>query len=524
MIRKQQSYNKFIVALILVASLASSSLISPLVSAVSVYDNAYQQTESLEIRGKGYGQDCGTEDITSSWNAKLLADPSVGDSFSNALDSGSWAIGQTKADNGMAGVHDDFVRIYWTESTEMELNFQHMFSTFYETRLVKSDANQPIHQALIRSNFTGSVGGQNCDIIVQDAGTSNDVQFTDNFTMAQASREVRGYLAVGVNVNYPDDYEGDVVASGSMDEDEDGLSFAQESAQGTLDSGKDTDGDGLSDYTESQWYPNRQSIFCDTSCAYPNPLQKDLYIEIDWMKDSSRVMKPSATQLAKVEEAFTDQDIVVHFDAGQYGGGNELPTYTQDLSFYRTDTATDFYDYKYGNSSITANFDTDRYKIWHYVITGYRYTQNLDSSGASYVGDDDTFISLGKLEDDQGSSADNAIAGTLLHELGHSVCLSDTQQYPTQPTGCVYAGIDTEDDPVYSSYHSVMNYDYQFSSLVDLSNGTGTPEDHDDWGAVAEGMGDFVNSDAEGENPDNQNFMSPNSRTFAPRVIRHITH
>lgn len=477
------------------------SLAQP-VSASSIYDDYFHRTESLEVKNAS----C-SKDVTMTWMDHLGV---YTNSFQNAYINGSWGVSQLPryGVDGNGNVTEKAVIVYWNESQDMTVSWAAFGTWGYM-------AATPVTNSVILQ--IQSCSG-NPSLYVSQYGTPAYISTPDG--------TVANFLYNG-EVVYPQGYEGELVSvsnPNNVDDDSDGLKWSQEMLEGTLDTSKDTDDDGLSDYIESQWYPDRQTVFCGTSCVYPNPTKKDLYVEIDWMKNGTRIIKPSTTQLTKVEEAFADQDITVHFDTGQYGGGNELPTYTQDLSFYRTSTATDFYDYKYGNSSITANFDTDRYKIWHYVITGYRYTQNLNSSGASYVGDDDTFISLGKLEDDQGSSADNAIAGTLLHELGHSVCLSDTQQYPTQPTGCVYAGIDTEDDPVYSSYHSVMNYDYQFSSLVNLSNGTGTPEDHDDWSAVAEGMGDFVNSDAEGENPDNQNFMSPNSRTFTSDVVRRITH
>lgn len=503
MIRKLQSYNKFIVVLIL-ASLVGSSLISPLASAASVYDDAYQQTETLEIRGEGYGQDCSTENIISSWSSKLLADPSVGSSFGNALESGSWAIAQTKTDNGMAGVHDDFVRIYWTESNEMELDFQHMFSTFYETRLVKSDTNQPIHQALIRSNFAGYVGGQNCNIIVQDAGTSDDALFTHNFTMTQGSAEIRGYIAVNVNVNYPDDYEGDVVANGSIDEDEDGLSFAKESAQGTSDNSKDTDGDGLSDYVESQWYPSRQSVFCGTSCTYPNPTQKDIYVEIDWMKNSSnQVFKPTNSQLSLVEDMYADKGINFHADTGQYGGGNELAVYTHSLSRVATSGQVDFWDYKNGGDGIAANFSSDRSLIWRYLIYGYEYASSSGtSSGWSEVMGDDIFISGGWINNLSGlASLDRAIANTIAHETGHALCLSSVQVFVEQPAGCIYDGVDNDDpnDAEYNlaNYKSVMNYRYQLTDqddmdVVNYSDGSHGTGDHDDWNGVLAGMGGFA--------------------------------
>lgn len=113
------------------------------------------------------------------------------------------------------------------------------------------------------------------------------------------------------------------------------------------------------------------------------------------MKDASNnLYKPSSTQLSLVEDIFDDHGINFHADTGQYGGGSELSSYEQTLPFVQDSNNFDFYDYKNGTSTTSANFDSNRKRIWHYMISGYQYAENTGSSGVSFAGDDDFFISV----------------------------------------------------------------------------------------------------------------------------------
>jgi hypothetical protein len=305
------------------------------------------------------------------------------------------------------------------------------------------------------------------------------------------------------DVTYPQGYEGKQIHTTSewADLDGDGLIKSQEDTQGTSNSQKDSDGDGLNDLIESQWYPQRDDVFCGTSCTYPDPLAKDLYVEIDWMKNSSnRTFKPSSTQITFVENMFDDNGINLHVDTGQFGGGNELSTYTHTLPRTTTTGQTDFLDYKNGNSSesISANFSPDRNLIWRYMIYGYNYAESTSSSGWSETMGDDLFISGGLIEDMTGLvNTDRAIANTIAHELGHTICLSDEQIYVEQPAECVFFGIDNDDDiALLEDYFSVMNYRYQLTDIddmgvVDYSDGSNGLNDHDDWAGVQLGVGGF---------------------------------
>lgn len=317
---------------------------------------------------------------------------------------------------------------------------------------------------------------------------------------------INGSPLPSLHFNYPAGYAGTPIADEVTDSDGDGLSVAKEIEQGTYDNKADTDGDGLNDKQESVWNTNRDNIFCNTNvtpyvCAYPNPVVKDLYVEIDWMKDSNdRSFKPTSTQLNLVKDAYEDKGIIFHADTGQFGGGKQLPVFSGSLIFAHTENKLDFYDQKNGTSTVTANFNSNRRNIWHYMIAGYNHEVTdgeAGSTGASFPGDDDSIISIEMVESMNPSNIDTAIAGTILHELGHNLCLTraSSVNYPNQPSECIYSEIDKPLNQNPSlHYDSVMNYRFQLSKTNYSDGANGSPDDHDDWHAITLGMDDFVDS------------------------------
>jgi hypothetical protein len=290
----------------------------------------------------------------------------------------------------------------------------------------------------------------------------------------------------------------------NQDGDSDGLYDDDELLQGTSDDLADTDGDGLDDHKESQLNANRDDIFCNiavTSCAYPDPLQRDIYVETDWMVKpggGGYSMQPTSTHTDPIVEAFAKESVNIYFDTGQYGGGNEI-SYIEDLQITPESAVTDLYDFRDGEEGQSQNLATNRKDIWRYLVLGYNYGEYPTSTGANFAGSDEFFVSYGLLKDNPSGfgyvSFDTALSGTIIHELGHSLCLTSgsTPAYSGQDATCRFDGIDSSSPP-YPYYLSAMTYLYQFD-IVDYSNGeneNGSDIDHNDWLALNTGMKDFT--------------------------------
>jgi streptogramin lyase len=280
----------------------------------------------------------------------------------------------------------------------------------------------------------------------------------------------------------------------STDSDGDGVTQIQELQQGTSDFLDDTDTDGLSDLTESQWFVDRDDVFCNlvvTYCEYPDPLQKDLYVEVDWMDDGTTNMQPTSSHVAAVEIALAAKGVRPHFDNGSLGGGNQVPYFSNVNFLPDANDDQDFYDFKNGNGLISAQFDSlKRYGIWRYVLVVPEINGSSAIQGIAYAGDDDSMLAYETLQTNHGLSFDDAFANTMLHELGHNLCLSGSTSYSGQDATCVFEGID---DTYSSDYESSMNYAFQY--LKNLSDGSNGVDDHDDWSAVAVGFDDFTSQE-----------------------------
>lgn len=477
-------------AVLSIASFGASSA-----SAISVYDDALATVDNLK-----YGPINNYQDVTSTYTS-LFSDcnPSYLTSFQTALSSGNWLVKQQIGAYLLSpGVYQSTyeVEITWSESdntaevffSEPDINFPYGrigLVDSYPPKTLTATFNwwsgQPQIQCWNGGNYLMS---KPVDVDATSApGGYHSAIFSNTFP-----------------VNYPEDYEGGLVPTIDFDadDDEDGVTLIQEMQQGTFDNNKDTDGDGISDLKESIWYEDRDDVFCDTTtppytCAYPDPTSKDLYVEMDWMYDpiEDRPFKPKGIQLEKIEDAFDAKGIKFHADTGQFGGGNELQSYENFLYMGDSPTTADFTDFKLGYDSHPANFNTDREGVWHYMISGYGFAEDPTSSGIAEVGGSESFISSGLIEDTfTYADLDEALAGTMIHEIGHNLCLSDALVYVDQPSGCAHGGVDS-DSVAYVLYDSAMNYRYQFET-IDYSDGSHGLNDHDDWSAVKLGISEFT--------------------------------
>ncbi|MDX2776627.1 hypothetical protein PV379_04675 [Streptomyces caniscabiei] len=495
--------SKFVGLLLVILSLFCSLFMPTLSYAAGNY--GIFKTPSIYIGGTSNAGTCSTQDVSTNWTDFMSQDINNPLSYRNTW---NYISGYDNARQTLDAFHDEFVANVATGSgwavSRTDPNVYgagiavslYTFSPSSELNVVQNGISTST--PYFRSVSFGLNPNVGCRF------QAFDYKNTLNFTI-YVSESYPLFFVASDDINYPADYTGEPIPTSNewADLDGDGLIADQEATQSTSNANKDTDGDGLNDYIESQWYPNRSAVFCGTSCAYPNPTQKDVYLQIDWMKNSSnQTFKPTSAQLSLVEDMYADKGINFHADTGQYGGGNELATYTHSLRRVAAAGQVDFWDYKNGGDGIVANFASDRSLIWRYMIYGYEYYDSEGtSSGWSEVMGDDIFISGGWIENlSELTSVDRAIANTMAHETGHALCLSNQQIFAEQPTECIYDGIDNDDenDPEHDlvNYKSVMNYRYQLTDqddlgAVDYSDGSHGTGDFNDWGGVLTGMDGF---------------------------------
>lgn len=296
--------------------------------------------------------------------------------------------------------------------------------------------------------------------------------------------------------------------SESADNDQDGLTQAQEFVQGTSDFDWDEDGDGLTDYVESIYYEKRQKSFCHAvnteTCALPVPFKKDVFLEIDWMHAPLREsFEPSQTQVDLMEAVFQEQDINLHIDTGQYGGGSEVAYASSMLinADANNNTRININGYKRGGNLGGSQYETfdivGRYGIWRYMILADSI-ENGSIYGIAHPGDDDALVAAGNLADDYSESYESQVSKTILHELGHNLCLANPNSqhplglsYSAQSENCISANIDSSQ--AYGNYLSIMNNTYRnepTNSMVFSSGANGTG-DFADWIGIRQGTDDF---------------------------------
>lgn len=219
----------------------------------------------------------------------------------------------------------------------------------------------------------------------------------------------------------------------------------------------DTDGDGLNDGDEV----NGTGSGLDLTAFGVNPVHKDILLEYDWMDDATGCAehshRPDDAMLAIVRDAFAAasvqnpdgttgihiyQDLARPFDHEAMQRGSN-----------RIDDADGLIEGGIGGTDYLTkelqNFDPRRAGYFHYVIFGHGYTAAPGSSGQASIGGHRMMITLGC-----GYANVNAVAYTIMHELGHNLGLRHGGD-----ENCNYK----------PNYDSVMNYRFQFTGAMDCT-------------------------------------------------------
>jgi hypothetical protein len=236
----------------------------------------------------------------------------------------------------------------------------------------------------------------------------------------------------------------------------------------------DEDGDALNNFEE-----------CYTDSYGSNPFEKDIFLEIDWMDSGNpeKSNEPPQEPIDEIISIFKEQDINLHVDLGQFGGGGEIPACQGDFSYNKLRDL-------YWQYFLQNNLTNPRKNIFRYgIICNYCPDLNFPFFGwdsfdsfaisAEWLKEDNPLISRGRL-----------IAGAIVHHLGHTLKLiADT-----------YEGIDNIGSVYelsiqwwkYRNYKSCMNYHYKYK-IFTFSDGANGRGDFDDWSNLDYGF--FKNTD-----------------------------
>ncbi|MFP4501095.1 MAG: hypothetical protein ACLFTT_08860 [Candidatus Hydrogenedentota bacterium] len=192
----------------------------------------------------------------------------------------------------------------------------------------------------------------------------------------------------------------------------------------------DSDGDGLPDEWEENGYDHDGdgNVDVDLPELGADPMRKDLFVEVDWMLDTT----PNNGIWANIEDTFDrapilnsdgSAGITAHIDrgAGSGGGGGDIIPFADGL---RYDNATPNPLNTYANMSTlrSNNMDAARVPIYRYAVFGWDNGHSPGSSGrAEDIHASMFFVSLGTWGAD--GQREDFQTGTFLHELGHTLNL-----------------------------------------------------------------------------------------------------
>jgi nitrous oxidase accessory protein NosD len=251
----------------------------------------------------------------------------------------------------------------------------------------------------------------------------------------------------------------------------------------------DTDADGAPDWWEVKWGysatiwndhqhldPDNDSLNNIEECYMDqfgsNPFAKDLFLEFDWTKSiqGNSTNKPPVEEITQMIEAFARQNITLHVDTGELGGGEELPSQTY-VSY------AEIIDI-YWDSFLHNDLNNPRQHIFHYgIICDYSEGGGFAIMGWNHL---NAFIISAQLLAEKYSYYTKGWLATAasMHEVGHTCGLIATN----------FIGIDNRNtvNPFYKEfwaylpYKSMMNYHYTYSFL-DFSDGSHGRGDFNDW-------------------------------------------
>lgn len=256
----------------------------------------------------------------------------------------------------------------------------------------------------------------------------------------------------------------------------------QEYSEWIYENAIDSDGDGLPDDWEINGVDvNHDGIIdLDLASMGADPNVPDIFIEADWMeyegddfnflwiheKRNQKNTAPTALALRKVYDQFNSHGIKVHIDAGpnsimNYDTGETWGALSGASALPYQETFHLGSYYENWNQLAIDNFTRARWTTFRYCLFANQYDAG-DGNRSSGIAENipgQFFIVASDCIG--GSNHDTALAGTIMHELGHTLGLSHGGVHTDNVNGEIVNNHDN-----YKPNHlSIMNYSYQFSGL-----------------------------------------------------------
>jgi hypothetical protein len=254
----------------------------------------------------------------------------------------------------------------------------------------------------------------------------------------------------------------------------------------------DTDGDALCDEWETDGIRDEGgNMLLDLASLGSNPAVPDVFLEMDYMLKPSHNHQPKHESVEAVKQAFLDAGKVLRLDVDKAEAVPEIaavrfrvpgPGAQDDFDDIKNGTKSDPCDGFFGtreqrNLANCSDVLEARSLVYRYVLFGHNFIEDgitVGNSGQAELPGNDFIVTLGAhrvVNKDTGEvvSEDQPFwdsinprnrvqyeAGTLMHELGHTLGLGHGGRGPDGPdhTNCK------------PNYLSVMSYSRQFASLI----------------------------------------------------------
>ncbi|HFI0342957.1 TPA: VWA domain-containing protein [Streptococcus suis] len=239
----------------------------------------------------------------------------------------------------------------------------------------------------------------------------------------------------------------------------------------------DSDGDGLlDDWEEFGLKDGKGNVILDLPAMGANKYMKDLFVQVDWMhrtgfpvfinlpllgevsfKVRDLTTAPSSKALEMVRKQFLDHGIQLHIDMGpdsvmKYENGKAVTWGDLSAGGNRLQYKDVFEigsNYEHWNRVVTNYLPQNRWNVFRHAFFVNTFSENGKMQGTGLASDIPGQAFIVAVEDIYDNNL--AMAGTFMHELGHTL-------------GLGHGGADhTLGKP---NHLSVMNYLFQLSGLV----------------------------------------------------------